>query len=506
MWRNRFTTHVSENGETNLMTNTEDKIISGVSSSPVDIEDTLVTIEAAYFYSGMYIDFGVYITDGNSYELLFNDVRIDDNMLNKLDRAESEGKSVCVTKSSYRKIIIGAAENAEKEGIAIDWESVYRAAEVFPDQYADSEEDAPEPEAVELPEIPEVPPVEPAPEKNNYRKLGFDDGPGPQVFTMESPDELMESIMRRTSGGNAPEKNTARNAEINAKKVADYVMLAKNIRIIFTDSSRKYRFNRALVEKTADEICRLVRTSSDGIVFEAMQALRDKEEYLVTHTQNTACFNALIGKWRGLSGDDLVTLAMTGIIHDIGEQQIAQSILFKPARLTPQEFIEIKKHPILSYRVAIASGITDESILMAVRHHHERFNGTGYPEGLSGGNIPFYARITAVSDAYDAMVTKKPYKEDYTPLDTLQEFSNIRNSELDGRIVELLLTNITRMLIGKRVLLSDGREGRIVSLNSSNYADPMVFVKGEYIRTNRYVKVTDVFLFDEDTGKQPFRR
>lgn len=484
------------------MADTDKTTISGAPDTQVMSEDSLVTIEAAYFYSGMNIDFGVYITDGNSFELLFSDVLIDDSMLNKLDKAESEGKQVCVTRSSYRKIIIGAAENAEKEGISIDWESVYQAAEAPPEQLVSSGPTAEE-QSHETEPGSDNPPE---PEMPALRKLGFDDGPKPRIFTMDSPDEIINYVMQRISGGNVLEGDVALNAEMIARKVADYVMLAKDIRIIFTASSRKYRFNTALVEKTADEICRLVRTSNDGIVFEAMQALRDKEQYLVTHTLNTACFNALIGKWRGLSGDDLITLAMTGIIHDIGEQQIMQEVLFKPAKLTREEFREIKKHPVLSYRVAIASGIKDESILQAVRHHHERFNGTGYPDGLSGSSIPFYARITAVSDAYDAMVTKKPYRDNYTPLDTIQEFANIRNSELDGRIVELLINNITRMFVGKRVLLSDGREGRIVSLNSSNYADPMVFVKGEYIRTNRYVKVTDVFLFDEDIGKQPFRR
>ncbi len=139
------------------------------------------------------------------------------------------------------------------------------------------------------------------------------------------------------------------------------------------------------------------------------------------------------------AGDDVKrAIEVGGPLHDIGKLGIPDAILTKPGRLEPEEIAEIRKHPAAGARML--GGI--ESLrhgLACVLHHHERWDGTGYPAGLAASAIPFEARIVAVADAYDAMISDRPYRSALDREEALAEVERCRGTQFDPRVAGALL-------------------------------------------------------------------
>ena len=144
-----------------------------------------------------------------------------------------------------------------------------------------------------------------------------------------------------------------------------------------------------------------------------------KDSYTRGHSDRVAEYSELIGKALGLSETDLKTLRIGGLFHDIGKIGIPDSILLKTTKLDDNEYSEIKNHPTIGAHI-ISNATIFKDILPIVKHHHERYDGKGYPSKLQGENIPFLARITAIADAFDAMTSKRSYR-DSLPLATVRE-------------------------------------------------------------------------------------
>jgi response regulator RpfG family c-di-GMP phosphodiesterase len=156
----------------------------------------------------------------------------------------------------------------------------------------------------------------------------------------------------------------------------------------------------------------------EGPLPEAIAALaralsvRDPETY--RHSRRVACFAQQIARRMAMPPEERQRLGLAGLLHDIGKLGIRSALLHKPGPLTAQEYREIQAHPILS--VHILRPITAlESILPAVLHHHERFDGRGYPDGLAGEEIPLAARVLAVADSFAAMTERRPYRPARSP-------------------------------------------------------------------------------------------
>ncbi|WP_276620086.1 sensor domain-containing diguanylate cyclase/phosphohydrolase [Syntrophomonas wolfei] len=160
-----------------------------------------------------------------------------------------------------------------------------------------------------------------------------------------------------------------------------------------------------------------------------------KSQFYVVHKQESA---KKLGLLLGLSTNELQNLLLLASLHDIGNITISPEILFKAAALTPGEWEIIKKHPETGYRIAQS---TPEllAIAEAILAHHERWDGTGYPLGIAGQEIPLGARILAIVDSYNAMISGRPYKAAISPSQALQEIYKCAGSQFDPELVRLFL-------------------------------------------------------------------
>lgn len=163
-----------------------------------------------------------------------------------------------------------------------------------------------------------------------------------------------------------------------------------------------------------------------------------KDPYTRGHSDRVSAFSVLIGKYLGLSDTDLKNLEIGGLFHDIGKIGIPDSILLKEAKLTDDEYSEIKNHPAIGAHILCNAAIFQD-IIPIVKHHHERFDGNGYPGKLKGEDIPYLARIAAVADTFDAMTSKRTYR-DPLPLEVVTaEIEKCSGTQFDPQIAKVFL-------------------------------------------------------------------
>jgi putative nucleotidyltransferase with HDIG domain len=168
-----------------------------------------------------------------------------------------------------------------------------------------------------------------------------------------------------------------------------------------------------------------------------VNAIEAKDQYTAGHSQRTAEFAVAIARSMGLGDEELKEIEVGGLLHDIGKIGIAEQILRKPAQLDDAEMRVMRGHP------AIGDAIVSDIEMLArirsmVRNHHERFDGTGYPDGLAGEDIPLGARIIAVADTYDAITSDRCYQPGRPPIDAVPILRRLAGVQLDASVVEAL--------------------------------------------------------------------
>ena len=170
-----------------------------------------------------------------------------------------------------------------------------------------------------------------------------------------------------------------------------------------------------------------------------------KDSYTHGHGKRVRDVSLAIAKRLGIPSERQEVIAMGALFHDIGKIEIDDSILKKPSRLNREEFEIIKLHPVFGCQMVKGNFLEDTHDI--IRHHHERVDGTGYPDGLKGDGISLEARIVAVADSFDAMTSRRPYREAMSCEDALEELKSQSGTLYDSEIVKTLEQCIAEGLI-----------------------------------------------------------
>lgn len=200
--------------------------------------------------------------------------------------------------------------------------------------------------------------------------------------------------------------------------------------------------------KQMDEIKRInekLEDSKDQLeqaYLDMVQTLRytveAKDSYTRGHSDRVSEYSVLIGEKLGLSAEQIKTLRIGGLFHDIGKIGIPDSILLKPAKLTDEEYSQIKNHPSIGAHI-LGSAAIFQDIIPIVKHHHERYDGNGYPSKLKGEEIPYLARIAAVADTFDAMTSRRSYRGPIDVEHVKEEIKRCEGTQFDPQIAEVFL-------------------------------------------------------------------
>lgn len=188
-------------------------------------------------------------------------------------------------------------------------------------------------------------------------------------------------------------------------------------------------------------------------------SLDARDEYTACHSRNVAYYSREIAKAMNITTRVCDDIYIGGLLHDIGKIGVSELILNKPSRLSETEYNQIKQHPQLGYdMLKYIPYFKKNGILDMVLYHHEKYDGTGYPQGLQGENIPLAARIMAISDAFDAMTSKRIYRKEIDTEYALNQIRNGKGTQFDPQIADVFLDLIKREKI---VVLGTNNESAI---------------------------------------------
>lgn len=208
------------------------------------------------------------------------------------------------------------------------------------------------------------------------------------------------------------------------------------------------------------------------------------------HAANSAYLAAALGHWSGCPEDAIRDLALSGLLHDIGDSQIPEAIYARNSRLSESEWNVVKTHPLLGAQIVNKSRWATDNVINGILWHHERLDGSGYPSGLAGDGIPGIARIVATACAFDAMTSERPYRRAMSLFQALALLKQLSFGQLDALFTRLLHEKILEYFRGQKVEMCNGERGTIVGIVSVSdvSAGRKLLVQGEWASYDMYLQ------------------
>jgi len=213
----------------------------------------------------------------------------------------------------------------------------------------------------------------------------------------------------------------------------------KRREILFENLHLNQWLKEGVITRTAElqrERHRLERVSTATLEV-LVNALEAKDPYLRGHSARVADLSANIGGELGLSEEEVDRIRMAGRLHDLGKIGTREAVVNKEGPLTAEEFEHVKQHVIIGAQI-LSPLVHLGDVVAMVKSHHERFDGTGYPDGLRGEEVPLGGRIIAAAEVYDALTTARPYQEKMSPEQAVERMSDLSGTVLDPRVLEAL--------------------------------------------------------------------
>lgn len=170
--------------------------------------------------------------------------------------------------------------------------------------------------------------------------------------------------------------------------------------------------------------------SATSVVVSLALALESRDPYTQGHSRHVGDLARRFAEWLGLSPEEQKNCGLAGLLHDIGKIGTPDAVLQKPKWLTPEEYQMIRDHPVVGAKICEPLKLTRGSI-PGIKHHHEHYDGTGFPDGFKNGEIPIAARIVAIADAYDAMVYDRPYRKALPPAEAIANLEQVTGQFYD---------------------------------------------------------------------------
>lgn len=244
------------------------------------------------------------------------------------------------------------------------------------------------------------------------------------------------------------------------------------------------------IERLLEETDKILREGRSGMhVFEMLHGIRDYDDMTYVHCLNVSLICSIFAGWLKMSKEETKIITLAGLLHDIGKMLVPKEIISKPSRLTEDEFEHVKLHTIKGYQ-ALKDMNLDIRIKYAALMHHERCDGSGYPNGFKSGQIENFSKIVAIADVYDAMTANRTYREALCPFDVVENFERDGFLKFDPGYLMVFLERIIQSYLHNMVRLSNGREGEVVMINKLSLSKPVVRCGDEFVDLSKEPKLT----------------
>jgi HD-GYP domain-containing protein (c-di-GMP phosphodiesterase class II) len=230
----------------------------------------------------------------------------------------------------------------------------------------------------------------------------------------------------------------------------------------------------AAIESVVESMVQSVFRNRDAMGW--LARMRSKDDYLYTHSLSTSVWALTFGRHLGLDRDAMKVLGTGAMLLDVGKTRMPTHLLRKPEALTPTEWKLLRLHARYGAQLLRADESIDKRVIEMVESHHERFDGSGYGNGLKGEDIPFLARVAGIVDAYDAMISERAYAKPKTAYQAVRELSALAGTAFQPELVELFIQSVGVFPTGTLVELNTGEVGVVTAQNRYRRLKPEIML------------------------------
>lgn len=287
----------------------------------------------------------------------------------------------------------------------------------------------------------------------------------------QRPEETVPAVPHPPTEQAAPKQERVPLADELRRAAQLRARSADTMRHMFSEVRLGNAIEPSICAPLVDDVVASINRHPDALL--SLARLKTADEYTYMHSVAVCALMVALGRQLRFDDAQCREAGMAGMLHDLGKAAMPQEVLNKPGKLTPEEFAIIQQHPVRGYEMLQAGGAVSAAVMDVCRHHHERYDGTGYPDKLAGEQISLLARMGAVCDVYDAVTSDRPYKAGWDPAHSLAQMASWKG-HFDESVFQMFVKSIGIYPTGSLVRMRSGRLAVVLEQNPAALTKPRV--------------------------------